>query len=161
MNFRRQTVCAAAAVALGVGLVAAGASNVHAQGECGCVVPMAQLPASGPIGEITAASGNITLVSVAGPQAAGAGAPVQLGDQLTVGPQSTAVLAIGDCAINLQPQTEAAITQQGSNICVRVSDVSVQAGAPQNMVPLVIGGAVAVGGAALLFSSGTRTPVSP
>lgn len=152
----------AASISLGVGLVA-GHSSLHAQapGDCECLVPMSQLPPTGPIGQITTASGNVTLISVAGPQSAEAGVPVQAGDQLTVGPQSRAVLAIGNCAIDLQPQSEATVAQQDGNICVRVSDVSVQAGAPQNMTPAIIGGAVAIGGAALLFSSGTRTPVSP
>ncbi|SMH40827.1 hypothetical protein [Mesorhizobium australicum] len=127
--------------------------------DCTCLVPQASSPGT-PVGRVVDISGNnVTLSGPAGPGRAVAGAPLRLGDTLTVGPASSAAFVVGSCSQRLTAKTEMTMSPVNGNICVAVSD----AGAPifGQAGPLILGGVALAGGAAIILSLGSDNPVSP
>lgn len=148
----------AAIVFLPAALFAVG--SAHAQtADCSCLVPQTSI-VGGPIGQLMDVSGsNVTLSGSSGPSRAIVGAPLRVGDTLTVGPASSAAVVIGDCSLRLDAQTEMTVASVNSDICVAVDDTGAstfgQAG------PLILGGVAVGGAAAIILSLGSDSPASP
>lgn len=127
--------------------------------DCSCLVPQAASPGT-PIGRVVDISGNnVSLSGPAGPGRAVEGAPLRVGDTLTVGPASSAAFVVGNCSQRLAAKTEMTMSPVNGNICIAVSD----AGAPifGQAGPVILGGVALAGGAAIILSLGSDTPVSP
>lgn len=138
--------------------------------DCQCVVPVAAGGVQAPVGQMTSVAGNVLVTGAAGPRAAEPGSTLQIGDQVTVGPQSSASLSVSGCDLQLAAQSEANLIMSDGNMCVAVADTSVQATGQQaaagaggsNAGLALFGGLAALQlGAGLLFDRGERTPVSP
>lgn len=137
-------------------------TSAWAQGDCQCVVPLNAFSPSGPIGQLMEVSGNVMLTGASGPAPAMSGAPLQVGDQITVGPQSSASFSVGNCALRLSAQTEMNLVPVNGNLCVAVADTGVQMTGAGNLNPLLVMGVLPVAAAAAVaFDRGDRTPVSP
>ena len=127
--------------------------------DCSCLVPQASAPGT-PVGRVVDISGNnVVLSGPAGPGRAVVGAPLQVGDTLTVGPASSAAFVVGSCSQRLSAKTEMTISPVNGKICVAVNE----AGAPvfSGAGPVILGGVVLAGGAAIILSLGSDTPASP
>lgn len=139
-------------------------TSALAQGlDCQCVLPLNAFPSTGPIGQLTEASGNVMLTGPAGPAPAMSGASLRVGDQITVGPQSSASFLVGNCALRLSAQTEMNLVPFNGNLCVAVAETGFQSTAGTgNLTPLLVMGTLPVAAAvAVSFNRGDRTPVSP
>lgn len=151
--------------ALFAAVILSAGSGAMAQGaNCECVVPGAALPAAGPIGRLTDVSGTVVLTGSSGPQRAASGAPLRMGDQLSVGPQSSASFSIGTCALSLVAQTEMTLQPVDGALCVAVTDASVQpAGILGSKAPLAIFGTLAAGAILgdVVLDRRDDVPVSP
>ena len=152
----------AAAFSIGAAFSMSGLAHAQSPAECACLVPLASLPASGPIGQVTGVTGdNVILTGSTGPVQAAAGAPLQSGDQLSVGPGSSVTFAVSNCSLQLPAQTEMSLAPTNGNMCVAVNEVGTTLFGGNNVVPVAVGALGVAGGAALLLSSGTDSPVSP
>jgi|GEM_PF-2784748 len=141
-------------------------SNAQAE-ECTCIIPQ-QAAAGGVIGSITALSGKAILTSSAGPASAATGSTISNGDQLAVGSQSSASVAlVNGCSLQLPSGADLVMSSTGDNICVTVNTTAtsapIQAGAgASSNVPLGMFGAMMTGAAIMtLTEDDSVNPVSP
>ena len=151
-------------VLFAIASLSAGSGAMAQEANCECVVPQAALPAAGPLGRLTDVSGTVVLTGSGGPQTAASGAPLRMGDQLSVGPQSSASFSIGTCSLSLVAQTEMTLQPVDGALCVAVSDASVQpTGGLASKAPLAIFGTLAAGAILgdVILDRRDDVPVSP
>lgn len=153
---------AIAGTAFIIASLGSGTSSLAQGLDCQCVLPLNAFPSAGPIGQLTEISGNVMLTGPAGPVPAMSGAPLRVGDQITVGPQSSASFLVGNCALRLSAQTEMNLVPFNGNLCVAVAETGFQTAGTGNLTPLFVMGTLPLAAAiAVAFDRGDRTPVSP
>ena len=151
----------AAAIAVATSVVGLPAAAL-AQSDCTCLLAP---PASGPVGSISQANGEIFLTGAGGFESGGVGSAINPGDVVSTGASSTASLALGgNCNIALGPSSTVTISPVGENLCVRVTEdvlaTGGDGGAGGGMtVGLVAAGAI-VGTAAVVVGLGLNDSVS-
>jgi len=110
-------VIAGFCLAVGVGSIA------HAQ-DCGCVVPLSGLPAGQAIGQLTSASGPVSILGADGWVSAGSGTPLFVGSQIETGAGALASLSVGGCSLNVGAQSAASLIPADQSLCVAVSETA-------------------------------------
>lgn len=147
-----------------VGILAAGlfsGSAALAQDDgCACLAPALN---GAPVGQITSIAGQVLSSRADGIQPAVQGSSLTVGSQLLTGPESSAQLAVGSCALAVAPNSEVTIERAGENICVRINEVDVtQTSQIGNVpVPLLMFGAAAVTAGVASAVSGGDDAASP
>src|SRR5690606_21083530 len=110
-------VIAGFCLAVGIGSIA------HAQ-DCGCVVPLSGLPAGQAIGQLTSASGPVSILGADGWVSAGSGTPLFVGSQIETGAGALASLSVGGCSLIVGAQSAASLIAANQSICVAVSETA-------------------------------------
>lgn len=122
------------AVLIGFGPVSAFAQDA----ACSCTT--AYSGAAGAIGSLVHVRGEVLISRAAGYAPAKRGSSVDLGSRIVVGPKGSASAQIGDCNLNIPANSSLDISQNGSNICLKVEQAAQSAGAGAS------GGAGSAGG---------------
>jgi hypothetical protein len=160
MSLRKIATWSAVVVVSAAGSFVGVPSAALAQSDCACVLAP---PASGPVGAISQANGNVFVTGASGLEGGGVGTPVGPGDVVSTGGSSSASLSLaGGCNIAIGPSSTVSITPVGQNLCVRVTEEVLGTrgeGGGGNTAGLVAGGAIA-GTAAVIVGVGLSQPVS-
>lgn len=102
-------------------LAVSAGSIAHAQ-DCGCVVPLSSLPSGQAIGQLTSASGPVSILGADGWVSAGNGTPLFLGSQIETGAGALVSLSVGGCSLNVGAQSAASLIPANQSLCVAVSE---------------------------------------
>lgn len=131
-------------------------TSALAQSDCACII---SAPASGPMGSISTANGDVFKTGASGLENAGAGTAVNVGDVISTGALSSASVSLGGgCDLALGASTQVVITPVGGNICVRVVEEPV-GGLGGETAGLAVAGGLAAG-ALLYVGLGQGDPAS-
>jgi len=150
--------------------VGVGAGAAYAQ-DCGCVVPLSNLPSGQAIGQLTSASGPVNVLGGNGWVSASTGTPLFVGSQIETGAGASASLAVGGCSLSVGAQSAASLIPTNQSLCVSVTNTAPGAnpagnaaagGAPVNN-PTMMGIAGGIGAAAgiIAVTTGDVAPASP
>ena len=109
---------------------------------------------------VTAGQAQQVSCSCTTPLGAAPGNPLFLGSQVVAGADSSSTLTVGRCTMSVPANATLVISRTGQNICLRVArinsapaDTAASGGAfGGNTMPLVIGGAVIVGGGVIAIA---------
>lgn len=154
---------------LGFCVAAVGVSGTAYAQECGCSVPLVNLPTTQVIGQLSATSGPVSMLGANGWVPAPAGTPLSVGSQIETGAGGTALLTVAGCSLNIDAQSAVRLVAADQALCVAVESTTPIGGggngvasAPVNN-PTVMGIAGGVFGTAGAIAIATEDdgPVSP
>jgi len=145
-------------VAIGLCLaIGGGAGAAYAQ-QCGCTVPLANLPAGQAIGLLTAVSGQVSVLGPNGWVPASSNMTLSIGSQIETGASSAASLSVAGCSVNLGAQAAASLVASNQSLCVAVNNTlpgqTVGSASPNN--PTVMGIAGGIGATATVIAVATK-----
>ncbi|RUT29982.1 hypothetical protein EMQ25_11625 [Arsenicitalea aurantiaca] len=138
-------------------------SVAMAQGDCACILSPS---ASGALGAISEANGEIFVTGASGLVAGGVGSSISAGDVISTGATSRASLSFsGGCAIAMGPSSTVTISPAGENLCVRVIEDTLTvgdqgAGGGGDMTPALLAAGGAAGAALVVVGLGQSDSVS-
>lgn len=99
-------------------------SDVNASTSVPCDCRVQPASASGPIGELTAVDGDVLASTDSGLFPAAPGTPLVRGSQVIVGEGGAANITVGStCSLPLGPATEAVVTEDNGQLCVRTTSL--------------------------------------
>lgn len=142
-------------------------ATAYAQ-DCGCVVPLAAVPAGQAIGQLTSVSGTVNILGANGWTSASDGARLFAGSRIETGAAANASLSVGGCTLNVGPQSAASLIASNQSLCVSVAQTAPAAnvgGAASSLAgasnPVVMGLAGGIGVAAGVIAVATKDNSSP
>jgi len=150
-------------------IAAVGVSETAYAQECGCSVPLANLPTTQVVGQLSATSGPVSVLGANGWFPASAGTPLSLGSQIETGAGGTALLTVAGCSLNIDAQAAVSLVASDQALCVAVESTTPIGGggngvasAPINnpIVMGIAGGVFGTAGAIAIATEDDR-PASP
>ncbi|MCP4317494.1 MAG: hypothetical protein GY789_16135 [Hyphomicrobiales bacterium] len=105
-------------------------SFAQSNGDCLCLVPAG--PDGEPVGSIISADGQVQVSQAVGFTPGAAGAQLQRGNRIIVGPRSNALIAVGEtCRLRIPENNDVVLDPVDGNICVWSREASGQTAGQQ------------------------------